>query len=112
MKRSDLKKEIRSLGIKIYKNTKTQASFVRKGDVKKILADKDFEAFKTEVEKDFEPGVWDMSEDEYEEELRSSFDTGDTVKNTIDLLKELQEESELPRRRLTAGAKLKQTSAT
>jgi len=41
--KAELKKELRKLGIKIYKN-KAQASFVRKGDVKKVLAyDDDFE---------------------------------------------------------------------
>jgi len=40
MKASELKKELRKLGLKIYlkKGSKTQASFVRKGDVKKVLA--------------------------------------------------------------------------
>lgn len=33
-----LKKELKALGIKTFKNTKTEESFVRKGDVKKVLA--------------------------------------------------------------------------
>jgi len=33
-----LKVELKSLGIKTYKHKKTKASFVRKGDVKKVLA--------------------------------------------------------------------------
>lgn len=35
--KSELKKELRSLGIKIFKNTKGD-NFVQKGDVKKALA--------------------------------------------------------------------------
>ena len=40
MEVKELKKELRKLGIKIYKKkgSKAQASFVRKGDVKKVLA--------------------------------------------------------------------------
>jgi len=37
MKTSDVKKELRSLGIKTYKN-KNDKFFVRKGDIKKVLA--------------------------------------------------------------------------
>jgi len=36
--KAELKKELNRLGIKIYKNIKTQASFVKRSDVKKVLA--------------------------------------------------------------------------
>jgi len=36
--KATLKKELHKLGIKTYKNTKTQASYVKKTDVLKILA--------------------------------------------------------------------------
>ena len=35
---SELKKELNKLGIKTYKSTKTQASFVKRSEVKKVLA--------------------------------------------------------------------------
>ncbi len=37
MTKAVLKKELNELGIKTYRNIKTKASFVRKGDVKKVL---------------------------------------------------------------------------
>lgn len=37
MTKAVLKKELSKLGIKTYRNTKTKASFVRKGDVQNVL---------------------------------------------------------------------------